>query len=93
MLCSNIFLFLSGNEHEDGNLFSLPSKNKPRAFMSASTKNIPLFHLTDWAKSTFIIQDDDINVKAISSGSTILDSGVELLSVKTLPKLLETRCQ
>ena len=89
-------LFLSINIHQGDELFSVLSRGKQCAFMSLSAilaaENNPLIN---WSKSTLnnvLLEGDKMYLKALDDGLIHLDPGVELLSVDTLPTLVNVSC-
>ena len=85
-------LFLSTNIHQGDNLFSVQSRDKQCAFMSLvavlTAQNIPLI---DWSQETLdnvLLLGDKMYLHALDNGFFDLESGVELLSVDNLPKVV-----
>ncbi len=89
-------LFLSTDNHQGDERFSVHSRGKQSAFMSLSAlltaRNIPQ---NLWSRITFknaLLQGDKIFLNALDIGFIILDPGVEFLCVENLPTVVNVAC-
>ena len=85
-------LFVYANIHQGDELFSVHPRGKQCAFMSLSavltTQNIPLIDSSTTTFNNVSSQGDKMYLKALNNGLIDLDSGVELLSVNNLQKIV-----
>ena len=88
-------LFLSFNIHQRDAIFSVQSRGKQCAFTSFSAlltaQNSPLI---DWSTTILnvLLQGDKMYSKALVKGLIVLDTGVEFLSIATLPTVVSVLC-
>ena len=89
-------LHVAGTFHQGDGRFSVQTRDKQCAFMSLSAvltaQNIPVI---DWSKTILdnvLLQGNKMYLKALNSGLTVLDPGIEFLSADNLPKVVSVSC-